>query len=195
MKESIVQRIKIALAITDNEASTQNIVSNLAKKDQGNFLYIKVVLDLWLASTESVAWDTFPKTLDSSFQLYFEQKYGTPEYFQSLRQIFEVLVAAYVPLTIQEMHSLLSLDNPTLDLEYELIPNLDRVSLFLWHGSGDGFIRIYHTSLSEWLTSKTNKGKFYYIKKQNGHNCLARYYLKKAVISNSPLRPPGGGDT
>ena len=189
LKESIVQRIKIALAITDNEASTQNIVSNLAKKGQGNFLYVKVVLDLWLASTESVTWDTFPKTLDSSYQLYFERKYGTPEYFQSLRQIFEVLVAAYVPLTIQEMHSLLSLDNPTLDLEYELIPNLDRVSLFLWHGSGDGFIRIHHTSLSEWLTSKTNKGKFYYIKKQNGHNCLARYYLKNAVISNSPLRP------
>ena len=189
LKESMVQRMKTALAITDNDAPTQNIVSNLAKKGQGNFLYVKVVLDLWLASTESVIWDTFPKTLDSSFQLYFERKYGTPEYFQSLRQIFEVLVAAYVPLTINEMHSLLMLDNPTLDLEYELIPNLDRVSLFLWHGSGDGFIRIHHTSLSEWLTSKTNKGKFYYIKKQNGHNCLARYYLKNAVISNSPLRP------
>jgi len=189
LKESIVQRIKIALAITDNEAPTQNIVSNLAKKGQGNFLFVKVVLDLWLASTESVTWDTFPKTVHSSYQLYFERKYGTPECFQSLRQIFEVLVAAYVPLTIHEMHSLLRLDNPTLDLEYELMPNLDRVSLFLWHGSGDGFIRIYHTSLSEWLTSKTNKGKFYYIKKQNGHNRLARYFLKNAVISNSPLKP------
>ena len=189
LKESIVQRIKIALAITDNEAPTQNIVSDLAKKGQGNFLYVKVILDLWLASTESVTWDTFPKTLDSSYQLYFERKYGTPESFQSLQQIFEVLVAAYVPLTINEMHSLLMLDNPTLDLEYELMPNLDRVSLFLWHGSGDGLIRIYHTSLSEWLTSKTNKGKFYYIKKKNGHNRLARYYLKNAVISNLPLRP------
>ena len=189
LKESIVERMKMALAITDNEAAAQKIVSNLAKKGQGNFLYVKVVLDLWLASTESVTWDTFPKTLDSSYQLYFERKYGTPEFFQSLRQIFEVLVAAYVPLTIHEMHSVLTLDNPTLDLEYELIPKLDRVSLFLWHGSGDGFIRIHHTSLSEWLTSKTNRGKFYYIKKQNGHNRLARYYLKNAVISNSPLRP------
>ena len=189
LKESIIQRMKITLAITDNEAPTQKIVSNLAKKGQGNFLYVKVVLDLWLESTESVTWDTFPKTLDSSYELYFERKYGTPECFQSLRQIFEVLVAAYVPLTINEMHSLLRLDNPTLDLEYELMPNLDRVSLFLWHGSGDGFIRIYHTSLSEWLTSKTNKGKFYYIKKKNGHNRLARFYLKNAVTSNSPLKP------
>ena len=189
LKESIIQRMKSTLAITDNEAPTQKIVSNLAKKGQGNFLYVKVVLDLWLESTERVTWDTFPKTLDSSYELYFERKYGTSECFQSLRQIFEVLVAAYVPLTINEMHSLVRLDNPTLDLEYDLMPNLDRVSLFLWHGSGDGFIRIYHTSLSEWLTSKTNKGKFYYIKKQNGHNRLARFYLKNAVTSNSPLKP------
>ena len=189
LKESIVHRIKTALAITDNDAPTQKIVSSLAEEGQGNFLYVKVVLDLWLASTESVTWDTFPKTLDSSYQLYFERKYGTPESFQSLRQIFEVLAAAYTPLTVHEMHSLLCLDNPTLDLEYELMPKIDQVSLFLWHGSGDGLIRIHHTSLSDWLTSAANKGKFYYIKKRNGHNRLARYYLKNAVENNSPLKP------
>ncbi|XP_078384792.1 uncharacterized protein LOC144667264 [Oculina patagonica] len=189
LKEYIVHRIKTALKITDNETPTQKIISSLAEKSQGNFQFVKVVLDLWLASAESVTWDTFPKTLDSSYQLYFERRYGTPESFQSLRQIFEVLVAAYTPLTLHEMHSLLSLDNPTLDLEYELMPKLDRVSLFLWHGSEDGLIRIYHTSLSEWLTSEANKGKFYYIKKQNGHNRLARYYLKNSIENNSPLKP------
>ncbi len=189
LKESILYRIKTALAIKDNDTPIKNIVLRLAEKSQGNFLYVKVVLDLWLASTESVTWETFPTTLDSSYQLYFERKYGTPEYFQSLRQIFEVLVAAYTPLTLHEMHSLLSLDNPTLDLEYELMPKLDQVSLFLWHGSGDGLIRIYHSSLSEWLTSKANKGKLYYVKKQNGHHRLARYYLKNTVKNNSPLKP------
>ena len=189
LKEPIVNRIKEALKIMDNESPTQKIVSILADKSQGNFQFVKVVLDLWLASGESVTWDTFPKTLDNSYQLYFERKYGTLESFQSLRQIFEVLVATYKPLTLHEMHSLLSLDNPTLDLDYEFMPKLDQVSLFLWHGSGDGLIRIYHTSLSEWLTSEANKGQFYYIKKQNGHKRLARYYLKKAVKNDSPLKP------
>ena len=189
LKESIVHRVKRALKITDNEAPTQKIVSILTEKSQGNFQFVKVVLDLWLASTGSVTWDTFPKTLDSSYQLYFERKYGTPESFQSLRQIFEVLVAAFTPLTLHEMHSLLSFDNPTLDLEYELMPKLDQVSLFLWHGSGDGLIRIYHASLSEWLTSEVNKGKFYYVKKQNGHNRLAKYRLQNAEKSRSPLKP------
>ncbi len=189
LKEYIVHRIKTALKITDNETPTQKIVSILAEKSQGNFQFVKIVLDLWLASAESVIWETFPKTLDSSYQLYFERRYGTRESFQSLRKIFEVLVAAYTPLTLHKMHSLLSLDDTTLDLEYEFMPKLDEVSLFLWHGSGDGLIRMYHSSLSEWLTRESNKGKLYYIKKQNGHNRLAKYYLKNVVESNSPLKP------
>ena len=189
LKESIIHRIKTTLKIKDNEAPSQKIVAVLAEKSQGNFQFVKVVLDLWLASAESFTWDTIPTTSDSSYQLYFERKYGAPESFQSLRQIFEVLVAAYTPLKIHEMHSLLRLDNPTLDLEYEFMPKLEQVSLFLWHGSGDGLIQIYHTSLSEWLTSEDNKGMFYYIKKQNGHNRLARYYLKNAVENNLPLKP------
>ena len=189
MEESIIHRIKTALKIKTNEAPTQKIVAVLTEKSQGNFQFVKVVLDLWLASAESFTWDTIPRTLDSSYQLYFERKYSEPESFQCLRQIFEVLVASYTPLNIYEMHSLLRLDNPTLDLEYEFMPKLDQVSFFLWHGSGDGLIQIYHASLSEWLTSEGNKGKFYYIKKQNGHNRLARYYLKNAFESKLPLEP------
>ena len=189
LSQSMVQKIKTSLAILDNDNPNQKMVSTLAEKGQGNFLYVKVVLDLWLTSTENDKWETFPKTLESSYQLYFERKYSTPESFQSLRQIFEVLVSAYTPLTVQEMYSLFQLDQPSLDLEYEFLPRLDEVSLFLSHGSEDGLIRIHHSSLSEWLTSEINKGKFYYVKKRNGHNRLARYYLLKAEENNSPLKP------
>ena len=188
-KDSLVHKIKTNLAITNNEAPAQKIVSILTEKGQGNFQFVKVVLDLWMETTQSVSLDTFPQTLDTTYQLYFERKYATPESFQPLRGIFEVLVAAYTPLTIHEMHLALKLGHPALDLEYDLMPKLDLVSLFLWHGSGEDLIRIHHASLSEWLTSDKNKGKFYYIKKQNGHNRLAKYYLKKAEESNFPLKP------
>ena len=188
LSQGVVQKIKTSLAILDNDNPGQEMVSTLAEKGQGNFLYVKVVLDLWLTSTEGIKWETFPKTLESSYQLYFERKYSTPESFQSIRQIFEVLVSAYTPLTVQEMYSLFKLDQPSLELEYEFLPKLDQVALFLWHGSEDGLIRIHHSSLSEWLTSEINKGKIYYVKKQNGHNRLARYYLLKAEENNSPLK-------
>lgn len=175
LRESIVDKVKTSLTIIDNESPTQRIVSSLAEKGHGNFQYVKVVLDLWLTSSEDINWETFPKTLDSTYQLYFERKYDSKESFQSLREIFEVLVAAYTALTIQQMHSLFRLDNPTLDLEYEFMPKLDQVSLFLWHGSRDGLIQIHHASLSDWLTRDTNKGKTYYVKKQNGHKRLASY--------------------
>ena len=189
LKESITETIKTSLAIMDNDTPTQKIVSSLAEKGDGNFLYVKVMLDLWLSSAENFKWESLPKALDSTYQVYFERKYGNPESFQPLREIFEVLVAAYTPLTVLDMYSLFRFDKPTLDLEYEFLPKLDQVSLFLCHGSRDDLIRIHHASLSEWLTSKNNKGKIYYVKKQNGHKRLAKYYLKNAEENHSPLKP------
>ena len=112
--------------------------------------------------------------------MYFERKYAVPESFRPLREIFEVLVATYTPLSIKEMHSLFQIDSPTVDLEYDIMSKLSQVSLFLWHGPEGDRIRIHHASLAEWLTSDANKGKVFYVKKQNGHNRLAKYYLKEA---------------
>ncbi|XP_015765942.1 PREDICTED: ankyrin-2-like [Acropora digitifera] len=78
------------------------------------------------------------------------------------------------------MHSMFQIDNPTVDLEYDIMPKLRRVSLFLWHGSEGDRVRIHHASLAEWLTSDANKGNVFYVKKQNGHNRLAKHYLKEA---------------
>ncbi|XP_067057908.1 uncharacterized protein [Acropora muricata] len=180
LKESVVERLKTSLTIRDNDAPTQIMVSNLAKKGEGNFQYVKIVLDLWFNSGGNIKWETFPKTLESTYQLYFERKYATPESFRPLREIFEVLVAAHTPLNIKEMHSMFRLDNPTVDLEYDIMPKLNQVSLFLWHESEGDRIRIHHASLAEWLTSDANKGKVFYVKKQNGHNRLAKHYLKEA---------------
>ncbi|XP_044175919.1 uncharacterized protein LOC114950200 [Acropora millepora] len=183
LKESVVERLKTSLPIRDNDAPTQIMVSNLAKKCEGNFQYVKVVLDLWLTSGGNIDWETFPLTLENTYQLYFERKYASPESFRPLREIFEVLVAARTPLSIKEIYSMFRLDNPTVDLEYDIMPKLSQVSIFLWHGSeGDG-IRIHHASLAEWLTSDANKGKIFYVKRQNGHNRLAKYYLKEAEQS------------
>ena len=190
LKGSIISRIKEYFSIRDNNTPTQRIVSSLVEKSQGNFLFVRLVLNFLLASTDNVNWtENFPKTLDNIFQLYFERKFSTRESFQSLREIFEVLVASYTPLSAQVIHSLLKLDNPALDFEYDVMPKLEEVSLFLWYGSENGLVRIYHASLSEWLTSETNKGRFYYVKRRNGHKRLAKYYLQHAKSIKKPLTP------
>ena len=190
LKATILYRIKTFFSITDNNTPEKRIVTSLVEKAQGNFLYIKFVLDFLFTTPESVSWnENFPKTLDKTFQLYFERKFSSRESFRSLREIFEVLVAAYTPLSAEDIYFLLKHDNPNLDFEYDLIPKLEEVSLFLWHGSENGLVRIYHASFSEWLTSETNKGKFYYVKKQNGHRRLAEHYLQNAKTATIPLTP------
>ena len=190
LQGSIISKIKSYFSIKDNNALSQRIVSSLVKKSQGNFLYVRVVLDGLSATTDSTRWtENIPKTLDNVFQLYFERKYTTRNSFQSLREIFEVLVASYKPLSAHQIHSVLQLGNPTLDYEYDIMPKLEEVSLFLWHGSRNGLVRIYHASLAEWLTGDSNKGKLYYVKKENGHKRLAKYYLQNAKKVKKQLTP------
>ena len=191
LKGSIISKIKAYVSIRD-KISTRTIVSSLVKKSQGNFLFVRLLLDFLVTTKpESVRWtDNIPKTLDNTFQLYFERKFSTRESFQSLREIFEVLVASYTPLPAQIIHSVLKLDNAALDFEYDFMPKLEEVSLFLWYGSENDLVRIYHASLSEWLTSETNKGRLYYVNKQKGHIRLAKYYLQNAKSIKNKERLP-----
>ena len=180
LQGSIISRIKAYFLIRNNDSPTQRIVSTLVKKSQGNFLFVRVVLNVLLTSANGYNWTgNVPKTLDNIFQLYFERKFSTRESFQSLREIFEILVASYTPLSAEVIHSVIKLDNPSaLDFEYDFMPKLEQVSLFLGYELENGHVRIYHASLSEWLTSETNKGRLFYINKQKGHKRLAKYYLK-----------------
>ena len=81
LKESFVERLKTSLIIRDNDAPTQIMVSNLAKKREGNFRYLKVVLDVWQNLGGNIDWETFTKTVENTYQLYFERKYAVPESF------------------------------------------------------------------------------------------------------------------
>lgn len=190
LESSIISKMKSYFSIKDNNTPSQRIVSNLVEKSQGNFLHVRLVLNALSATTDSTSWtENIPQTLDNLFQLYFERKFTTRNSFQPLRDIFEILVASYRPLSAQQIHSVLQLDNPTLDYEYDVMPRLEEVSLFLWHGSRSGLVRIYHASLSEWLTGETNRGQLYYVKKENGHKRLAKYYLQKTKNSRRRLTP------
>ena len=190
LQASILYGIKNFFAINENSTPDEKIVDSLVKKSQGNFLYLAVVLDFLLEAPESFSWSRqeFPKTLDSIFQLSFERKFSSPKSFRSLREIFEVLVAAYSPLSAEDIYSLLSLDNPTLDFEYDIMSKLEEVSLYLWK-SEKGLLRIFHASFSDWLTSKSNMGKFYYIKKKKGHRRLAEYYLQNLKRTRRTSKP------
>jgi len=190
LKDSMKSRIKKYFSIKDNNTPSQRIVSNLVKKSQGNFLFVRLVLNVLFETPESVNWtENIPETVGSVYQLYFARKFSTSESFQSLREIFEVLVASYAPLSVQDIYSLLMQDNPDLDFENDFMPKLDEVSLFLWYGSENDLVRIHHASLSEWLTSDTKKGRFYYVRKQYGHKRLAKYYFQHAKGMERQLTP------
>ena len=176
---TIMGKIVVDLDFKD-ESPLDQAVNTLVNESQGNFQYIKIVLDHWSSSDKTLSRLDIPKSLASTYQIYFERNYPLREHFAPVRRIFEVLVAAYEPLTAQELYSVLRDSQTDLDFEYDFIPKLMDLSLFLWHGQANGHVRIYHLSLSEWLTSEDNKGGPFYVKKENGHKLLARYFVERA---------------
>ena len=191
LKSSLLHGLKAYFSIKNNNSLNQQIVTSLKERVQGNFLFAKVLLDCLLETPERVSWTDqgFPKTLDNIFQLNFERKFSSRESFRSSREIFEILVAAYTPLSAEDIYYVLKLDDPDLDYEYDLMPRLKEVSLFLWDRSEKGLVRIYHSALSEWLTSESNKGNLFYVKKQKGHRRLAEYYLQQLKRTLRALTP------
>ena len=191
LKTSFLYGLKAYFSIKKNNFLDQQIVTSLKERVQGNFLFAKVLLDCLLETPERVSWTDrgFPKTLDNIFQLNFERKFSSRESFRSSREIFEILVAAYTPLSAEDIYYVLKHDHPDLDYEYDLMPKLKEVSLFLWDKSEKGLVHIYHSALSEWLTSESNKGNLFYVKKQKGHRRLAEYYLQRLKRTMRALTP------
>ena len=191
LKSSLLHGLKAYFSIKNNNSLNQQIVTSLKERVQGNFLFAKVLLDCLLETPERVSWTDqgFPKALDNIFQLNFERKFSERESFRSTREIFEILVATYTPLSAEDIYYVLKLDHPDLDYEYDVIPKLKEVSLFHWNISEKGVVRIYHSALSEWLTNESNKGNLFYVKKQKGHRRLAEYYLQQLKRTFKALTP------
>ncbi|XP_022789121.1 ankyrin repeat domain-containing protein 50-like [Stylophora pistillata] len=191
LKTSILHDLKTYFSIKNNSSLRQQIVTSIMERAQGNFLFARVLLDCLLGTPERVSCTDqgFPKTLDNIFQLNFERKFSSRESFRPFREIFEILVAAYTPLSAEDIFYVLKRDYPDLDYEYDLMPKLKEVSLFFWDRSEKGLVRIYHSSLSDWLTRESNKGNDFYVKKQKGHRRLAEYYLEQLKRNMKALTP------
>lgn len=162
-------------------------ISHLVRKSQGNFLYVKLVLDHFEAKGFAPENMSLPESLGSIYQDFFRRKYAVDfSLFQKSRRVFEILATALSPLTIRELYEILLIEAKDFDYEYEFLPLLEDLSMYLYFSSKeDDFVSVFHNSLMEWLTSDGNKGGPFYVDSKKGHRLLAEYYLHKITNGSS----------
>ena len=168
------------------------LAAEVLSKSQGNFLFVKELLDYWELSRPDLK-DAFvpPKTLGDLYQSYFERLYPRKGNFKYARYILELLVSTFEPLTQKQVFELLRLRENNLDEEYSFKNRLKELGHFLKYGK-DNTVTLYHLSLTEWLTSEENEK--YSVSKKEGHKTFCDFYLnlirkgKKSKLSKYILK-------
>ncbi|MEI7901370.1 MAG: TIR domain-containing protein, partial [bacterium] len=138
----------------------------LLERGEGNFLFVKYVLDDIVAGKDSFAkLDQLPSGLPALYLRFFQRQFTDTDAFNAnLRPILEVLVDAR-----ERVPDSLLAAATGIDEEDDLPERLDALGQFLdGDAAGHGF---HHRSLGEWLAG-TTAGKFK-IKKRAGHARLA----------------------
>ena len=190
-ESSLLHRVKSWFGDDSVKLITKSAAEVLSKS-QGNFLFVKELLDYWELSRPDLR-DALvpPKTLGDLYQSYFERLYPRKGNFKYARHIFELLVSTFEPLTQKQVFELLRLRENNLDEEYSFKNRLKELDHFLKYGK-DNTVTLYHLSLTEWLTSERNEK--YFVSKRKGHETFCDFYLnliregKKSKLSKYILK-------
>ena len=159
----------------DSIESTTKVAAALLSKSQGNFLFVKELLNHWEHSRHELGNAyVLPKSLEDLYHSYFERLYPRQRSFSSARRVLELLVSTFEPLTQEEIVEVLRMKEDDLDKEYGFKNRLKELGHFLKYGENNA-ITLYHLSLADWLTNENNE-KFF-VSKKNGHEIFCAYYI------------------
>ena len=159
----------------DSIESTTKVAAALLSKSQGNFLFVKELLNHWEHSRHELGNAyVLPKSLEDLYHGYFERLYPRQRSFSPARRVLELLVSTFEPLTQKEIFEVLRMKENDLDKEYRFKNRLKELGHFLKYGENNT-ITLYHLSLADWLTNEKNE-KFF-VSKKNGHEIFCGYYI------------------
>ena len=159
----------------DGIESTTKLAAALLSKSQGNFLFVKELLNHWEHSRHELGNAyALPKSLEDLYHGYFERLYPGKRSFRPARHILELLVSTFEPLHQKEIFEVLRIKDNDLDEEYNFKNRLKELGHFLKYGKNNT-ITLYHLSLTNWLTSEGNEK--YFVSRKKGHKMLSEYYF------------------
>ena len=176
-----LEQVKVMLGLSSSDEVTY-LTNKLLTQSEGNFLFAKLMLhygkDDWHNKADL---NKLPKTMGEQYERYLRRAYGSREKIRPALAILEILVATLEPLTADHIFDVLRIQEK-IDFEYDFIYALNGLSHFVTYAE-DNTITLFHQTFREWLTSKDNLGRPYYVSKSRGHRRLMEYYV--SVLKNN----------
>ena len=176
-----LEQVKVTLGLSSSDEVTY-LTNKLLTQSEGNFLFAKLMLhygkDDWHNQADL---NKLPKTMGEQYERYLRRAYGSREKIRPALAILEILVATFEPLTANQIFEVLRIQEK-IDFEYDFVYALNGLSHFVTYAE-DNTIILFHQTFREWLTSKDNLGRPYYVSRSRGHRRLMEYYV--SVLRNN----------
>jgi hypothetical protein len=161
----------LAERLTASRLPLQLIQGKLREKAEGNFLYVVQALkDIECDIHSFSRLDELPQGLNQWYEAWFRRRFPIPKAsYRSARQLLEVILLAYEPLSLEMVASISG-----LDIDYELPQLLSLLGQYIRH-TNRGLL-LYHKSLADWLLLTNGE---YRVSARTGHRKLADYCLRE----------------
>ena len=148
------------------------ITDELTKHAEGNFLFVKTVLENNLGSDGTINAYSIPNSLHDIYNQIF-QRYFMKEDSVRFEILFEILLAAG---SSHETEIFDILQNQGKGEDVQTL--LAHVSSLL-HFGHDGAVSIYHQSFAEWLVNNDNRMNGFSFQKHRGHAYIADLLVER----------------
>lgn len=168
-----------------NKDQLEDIGKKICDYSQGNFLYAQQTIEgvkNKYYSQKNIG--SLPPGLFGLYLDCFNKLFENPKKFVPIKQILQILSASAEPLNKREIIQILNLVSEE-DLEKEILPIQEYLNISKGTDNNE-YIRIFHQSLTDWLSSKDVIGTSFYISVRQGHECIADWCLR--MIEDRQLR-------
>ncbi len=169
------------------ETGLSQSIDVLSQQAQGNFLFVKTILEIFNDNPESLYKKNVFSTvsLGRLYALSFRERYKVHD-FEQMQPLLEVLLASVTPLTVNELENILQFQHNVHDTSSYVKKVIKQISPYLVYNN-DGTVRFYHQSFSNWLMNQTEGIKGLFIQKSSGHRLIATYLLNQFDnVNNKP---------
>ena len=155
----------------NNRDDKEAVLSQLVKKSEGIFLYAKTVVDEIKADRITLDdFEKFPEGLTGIYMEYFNRIFDTNKsysYKSDVRPIMEVVCTSYMPVSAEDITSIVGID------EYDLEDIIDDIYEMITIKSDK--IEPVHKSIVDWMLDGRKSGK-YRVSSKKGHERIAAFY-------------------
>jgi WD40 repeat protein len=157
---------EIAAALTAGGGDTASVAAAIARRGEGNFLYVTQVVDgLRAGDIDPSDPDDFPDGLVGIYQRFFSAQFPSQDAYAAIRPLLDVVCASREPLTAAQLSTF------TGTSVHRVHADMERVAVYF--PEREGTFRAFHKSVTDWLVGEAGHSRRYRVDVHRGHGQLA----------------------